>query len=141
PYTTNCRYNKIKQLESSKGHNLRNRNKNNIAIEKIEKEIPMEILEDHIIAQPKIKKSRTKHQLSIIDQLELYDILTDLLTSRVNVTYSQMLRYSDQEQKLAKILKRPIAPVKSNLVKAVTNKRTIATKCHIRIKGNPITAV
>ncbi|KAF0476151.1 gag-pol fusion protein [Gigaspora margarita] len=34
-----------------------------------------------------------------------------------------------------------MALVESNLVEAVTNKRTIAAKCHIRIKGNSVTAV
>ncbi|RHZ81480.1 hypothetical protein Glove_120g231 [Diversispora epigaea] len=109
-------------------------------------------------AKPKVPK--TKRLPSVIDQLTLYDISEDILKMASSTKIGQLLKYPDQKRNLIKILRRPTpvytiwdfdiwilnlggryTPASANLLETGIEKRTIAAKCYVRIKKNPIVAV
>ncbi|CAG8762429.1 11529_t:CDS:1, partial [Cetraspora pellucida] len=54
---------------------------------------------------------RRKRGPSVVDNLEPYNIVQDLLNMKANVSYGQMLQYPDQKRHLANAMKRPLVPV------------------------------
>ncbi|CAG8661664.1 16912_t:CDS:2 [Cetraspora pellucida] len=96
-------------------------------------------------------RPRQKRESSIINKLVPYDVSDDIINSRANVTLGQILQYPDQCQKLAKVLKCPLLPLvppvlypdqmKTHAAQDPQFGKTIATRCYIKIRNNPILAV
>ena len=144
PYTTNRKKAKdnAKNSESQKELHLRNRTIiNPIQIE------PDTIMEETLlepISQPQTNKQKIKFkpQPSIIDQLEPYDIATDILNMKSSATIGQWLQVPTQKKNLAKVLQRKKVPItEANHLEPEEEKKTTAMRCHIRIKGNPVVAI
>ncbi|CAG8651816.1 6621_t:CDS:1, partial [Cetraspora pellucida] len=51
-----------------------------------------------------VKQSRRKRGLSVVDNLMPYNIAEDLLNTRANAMYGQMLQYPNQRQNLAQVM-------------------------------------
>ncbi|CAG8788074.1 8983_t:CDS:2, partial [Dentiscutata erythropus] len=56
------------------------------------------------------KKVTTRRLLSVVDKLQPYDILEDLLDAPARVIYRQMLQNPTQHHNLAKVLRQKKAP-------------------------------
>src|SRR5260364_235263 len=137
PYSTNRKEQKEKQKqsESAKEHALRSKTPQ--ISTKIE-QIPIEV-EQHI---PPVKKILKKRLPSKVDQLNPYDISEDLLETPAHITYGQLLQYPNQWRNLAKALRRKKAPsTKANHLQTNNSHKTVAMRCHVRIKGNPVVAI
>ncbi|CAG8638472.1 6773_t:CDS:2, partial [Acaulospora morrowiae] len=60
---------------------------------------------------------------------------------RANVTYAQLLKYSDQRKNLSKIMKRTKPPEETNQVSTADTLRMTAAKCYIRVGDKTVVAV
>src|SRR5215470_4927127 len=74
-----------------------------------------------------------------------YNISEDILNMQVSAKLGQLLKYPDQKRNVAKILKRT-KPKETNLIDRYVDedkreRDTMAVKCHVRIKNNPIYAI
>ena len=81
-------------------------------------------------------KKRNKKPLSIIDQLEPYDISQDLLHRQAQATYEQLLQYPNQCKKLAQTMRRKNVSIsEANHIESEPQRKTVAMCCHVNIKG------
>ncbi|CAG8469669.1 6930_t:CDS:2, partial [Dentiscutata heterogama] len=92
------------QPESKWDNRLRTRPENEPLQANVEDHVePMRLDESRPIKKPKRKRGT-----SVIDKLVPYNIAEDLLNSRANATYGQLLQYPNQRSNLAQVLRRPL---------------------------------
>ncbi|CAG8518727.1 3657_t:CDS:2, partial [Cetraspora pellucida] len=70
-----------------------------------------------------VKPSRRKRGLSVVDNLMPYNIADDLLNTRANTTYGQMLQYLNQRRNLAQVMRRPLVALEPKEIQ-YNNKKT-----------------
>ncbi|CAG8775022.1 3723_t:CDS:1, partial [Ambispora leptoticha] len=88
------------------------------------------------------KRIVNKRLPSVVDKLDPYNIAEDLLSMQARATYGQLLQYPNQRRNLAKAVRRTKAPTtEANYSQASAKQKTIAMRCHVRIKGNPAVAI
>ena len=95
-----------------------------------------------VLKPPKTIRKRNQKLSSVIDQLEPYDISKDLLNRQAQATYGQLLQYPNQCKNLAQTMKRGNAPIsEANHVELGPKRKTVAMRCHVNIKGQPVVAI
>ncbi|CAG8795724.1 24707_t:CDS:2, partial [Dentiscutata erythropus] len=91
---------------------------------------------------PKVKTTfETPDQKNPMD-VTPYDIVENILNLKANITLVQALKYPDQKQNLAKIMKRPKqSTTEANSLETDKVQKTVAIRYHVKIKGTPVIAI
>ncbi|CAG8703426.1 21953_t:CDS:1, partial [Gigaspora rosea] len=92
------------------------------------------------IAKP-TKQTPVKRLPFVINKLEPYNITNDILNTKVSMTIGQALQLPTQQKNLTQALKRKTTTTEANHVEPERNRKTVAMRCHVRIKGNPVVAI
>jgi len=69
-----------------------------------------------------------KRLLSVIDELEPYNITNDILNTKVSMTIGQALQLPTQRKNLAQALKRRTTTTEANHVEPERNRKTVAMR-------------
>ncbi|CAG8578356.1 3738_t:CDS:2 [Cetraspora pellucida] len=64
-----------------------------------------------------VKQLRRKSGPSVVDNLVPYNIADDLLNTRANTTYGQMLQYPNQRQNLAQVMRQPLVALEPKKIR------------------------
>ncbi|CAG8673637.1 11351_t:CDS:2 [Cetraspora pellucida] len=101
------------------------RSRKNVGIRPQELEETYHLIDDDDLMQDSsniltpVRAPRRKRDLSVVDFLAPYNIVDDILSTRANATYDQLLQYLNQRRYLAKALQRPLVPAETNYVNVI----------------------
>ena len=123
-----------KRSESQRETNIRRTRSQTINEPMITEQIPQTVVDN--TTKP---RKRIPRELSLLDNIEPYNIWDDLVNIKANVNMRQMMQFRLQQQKLLQEMRRP--KLEGNAAFTSTpeeEERTMALRYHIKIKKNPV---